>query len=635
MINSNSINGDKNDWARLCILVKKYARPYWKEIFFLIGLNFIVTISTSVMPLLIAPILNISIGNPAAISAVKDKLSLVDALSLNNLGYVMLDLFNLKHAHAFTAVLWLAMGYFIAALVKGLTSFAAYIMALRIRVNSARDMQKDLFQHILSLSMSFFAKQKTGEIISRMEKDTLGTTSGLVDNIIAQALTSPLLIIFYGVILFRTSYVLALVGIFGAILQLIVSKSITNPIRRYVSDQFNIFADLSSRLQETILSIRIVKSFAAEKFEFKRLSEEIAKVVKINMKFGVFRHIEEPARLFANTIIEIIILLFSVNELLHGRLTMPAFFMFIFIGRAIMEPIVKLAATIPAIQSTIASSERVYQIFSTLPAVQDGEQRKTVFLDKIVINNVSFRYVKSPVIQNLSLVIKKGEVVALVGPSGAGKSTLADLILRFYDPNEGEIIIDNVDLRNLIQTKYRRLFGVVPQEALLFNANIWDNIRYGREDISDKDVVEAAKVANAQEFITHLPNGYDSLIGDRGIRLSGGQKQRIAIARAVVHRPEILILDEATSSLDSESELLVQNAIQKVIKNNTAIIIAHRLSTVVHADKIVVMDKGEIIDQGRHSELIERCELYKNLCRLQFGKKSYMENYDLRLMKGI
>jgi len=605
------------DFERLISLLARYSRPYWKWVSLLIFLNFCVTFFAMVMPLFLATILDLAFGKA---SLAKQAFS-SDSFNLNNLGSILLGFIGTNGRSIFATIVILSLGYFVVAFLKGLVSFSGYLVALRIRVNAARDMQKDLFKHILSLSMRFFSKQRTGEIISRMEKDTLATISGLADNFLAQTLTAPVLIIFYGFLLFKTSYVLAVVGILGVILQLGISKGIASPIRRYVTDQFNIFANLSARLQEIILSIRIVKSFAAENFELKRLADEIKKVVRVNMKLGIFKHVEEPARVLATTLIEIITLLFAVRELLYGRLSATSFFMFIFIGRAIMEPISKLASIIPVTQEIIASSERIHQIFSLEPEIKDGREHVAKFSHSIKIQDVFFSYDSRSVLKSINLEIKKGEVMALVGASGAGKSTLADLILRFYDPVQGEIVIDGIDLRELAQSEYRSLFGVVPQEALLFNANIWDNIRYGREGILDRDIIEAAKVANAHDFILQLQDGYNSIIGDRGIRLSGGQRQRIAIARAVVHKPEILLLDEATSSLDSESELLVQMAIEGATKNNTAIIIAHRLSTIMRADKIVVMNKGEIISQGKHAELIEKCDLYRNLCRLQFTEK--------------
>lgn len=253
-----------------------------------------------------------------------------------------------------------------------------------------------------------------------------------------------------------------------------------------------------------------------------------------------------------------------------------------------------------------------------LPDVAEGTRSIQSFESKIEYRDVSFSYEKKSVLKNIHLTINKGETVALVGPSGAGKSTFVDLALRFYDPKSGSILIDGVDLREFKQADYRRLFGVVSQESILFNSTIGDNIGYARENITEEGIIAAAKVANAYDFIMETTLGFDTFVGDRGIRLSGGQRQRIAIARAVAGNPQILIMDEATSSLDSESEREVQKAIKQVTKNISAIIIAHRLSTVLHAHKIIVLEKGQIVDVGSHKELLGRCELYQSLYKHQF-----------------
>jgi subfamily B ATP-binding cassette protein MsbA len=378
-------------------------------------------------------------------------------------------------------------------------------------------------------------------------------------------------------------------------------------------------ADTRAYLQEVVTNIRVVKSFVAELYEASRLKEIISRLVKINLRYGVFKHIEEPISAAVNAVINVSILLFAANELFQGNLTTSGFFLYLYVGKSILTPLTTLTETYNNIQRMLATGERVQELFGEPVIIEPGPEAVLDFQDAIELNDVSFRYDDDLVIEAVNLQIRRGEIVALVGPSGAGKSTLTDLILRFYDPQKGNITFDGRDLREIDLDAYRRLFGVVAQDSQLFNTTIAENIAYSMDDAAIQDIRAAAEVANAHEFIQQLPDAYQTLVGDRGVRLSGGQRQRVAIARAVVRKPQILILDEATSSLDSESEKLVQDAIDRVIENTTAIIVAHRLSTVVHADKIVVLNEGRLEDQGRHEELLQRCDLYRHLCELQFG----------------
>jgi len=432
--------------------------------------------------------------------------------------------------------------------------------------------------------------------------------------------------VFYGWLLVRTSPKLVLAAAVAVLLHAALSRAVRGQIRRLVSDQFSALADLAARFQESMLSIRIVKSFGAEAFELSRLRRAVEAVVRVNVKFGAYKHAEEPARTVLNYIVEATLLALAAWELIAGRLTASTFFLFLYVGRAAMTQVGLLASAYTSLQITLAAASRIHELLRLEPAVRDGSGAITEFRDRIVLRDVSFSYGAEPVLSGVSFEIEKGEVVAFVGPSGAGKSTLADLVLRLYDPLEGSISIDGRDLRTLRQAPYRRLFGVVSQEALLFNATIRENIAYGRDEVSEEDIVRAALIANAHDFIVTLPDGYDTAVGDRGTRLSGGQRQRVAIARAIVANPPILILDEATSSLDSESERLVHRAIDRVIQGTTSIVIAHRLSTVMRADKIVVVNRGSVEAIGRHAELLATNETYARFYRLQFTESESLEN---------
>jgi len=456
-----------------------------------------------------------------------------------------------------------------------------------------------------------------------MDRDTITVTSSL-EPILTKFMVTPLLVGFYGFLLLKTTPSLLIAVIAALLMHLALTRGIQNPIRRRVAEQFTAMANVSASMYESILSIRVVKSLTAENYELRRLRLEIRKVVRANIRYGIFKHVEEPSRLIINYILEAGIILFAAVTLFSGQMDTAAFILFIYIGRAMLRPLGELATALTGIQAALGSSVRVFQLMDEKPEIMDGPESIDNFESKIQLNAVSFSYGEVSALEEINLEINKGELVAIVGPSGAGKSTLTDLVLRFYDPQKGSITVDGRDLRSFDQTTYRSLFGVVPQEPLLFNATVRDNIAYGKEDIPDDQISWAADVANAQEFITNMPDGYQTWLGDRGIRLSGGERQRIAIARAIIGRPPIMIFDEATSSLDSESERRVQDAIDKVILSGTAIVIAHRLSTVLKADKIVVLESGRIVGQGNHKQLMADNKLYRHLYDLQFdGDVSY------------
>ena len=610
------------DLRQLLWLLRTYTSPYWWAVALLLVTSYVATTLAALFPVLMAPILDLALGAPVG-AASGDGTA---GLSLRNLGASVFQWFGIASVeNRFRAILVLCGVYVGAGFVKGWVDFGNYLLALWIRVRAAAAMQRDLFRHLLALSMGFFSRQRTGELVSHLDEDTGAATYGL-ETIVTTVLTAPVLIAFYGWLLVRTSPKLVVAAAGAVLLQSGLTRAVRGPIRRLASDQFSALADLAARFQESILSIRVVKSFGAEAFETRRLGRAIQAVVRVNVKFGAYKHAEEPARSVLNYVAEATLLALAAWELLAGRLAAPTFFLFLYVGRAVMGQVGLLAGAHTSLQTTLAAASRIDELLRLEPAVKDGPGTITEFRDRIVLRDVSFDYGGEPVLSGVNFEIGKGEVVALVGPSGAGKSTLADLILRLYDPRQGSISIDGRDLRTLQQAAYRRLFGVVSQEALLFNAMIRENIAYSRDGVSEADVLRAAQIANAHDFIMELPDGYDTVVGDRGTRLSGGQRQRVAIARAIVANPPILILDEATSSLDSESERLVHRAIDRVIQGTTSIVIAHRLSTVMRADKIVVVNRGAVEAVGRHAEILATNETYARLYRLQFAEVEALED---------
>ena len=568
-------------------------------------------------PLVMAPLVQVAIGQSGPTSAEAGRPVSISNLDLNNVDQLVSELLGLGNLQPWDIVLILSGLFFALVFLATLLDTVAFYVLTRVRVSVLRRLQEYIFKHLLSLSLDFFNKQQTGSLVSRLEQDATATVNSLV-SILKSATIAPVLILVYGFMLVRTNLQLMLLVAFIGGAQWAVARILRQQIRKYVTAEFDLIASVHAYLTEIFQNIRVVKSFVAERFENIRLSNKFSGMIPIHIRRALAKHGQEPLVAIVNGIGNVSILLLTTRELLNGNLTVVGFFLFLYVGRAILQPIGLIGQIYANYQEMNASATRLYGILQIRPTIVDGPVHWNGFSRTIQFKNVSFSYGDETVLSEVNIEIHRGQTIALVGPSGAGKSTFTDLLLRFYDPSEGTVRIDGQDLRELQIAAYRSLFGVVAQENLLFNDTIANNIIYGREGISREQMQAAATAANAKEFIENLPNGYETLVGDRGIRLSGGQRQRIAIARAIVHQPEILILDEATSSLDTESERQVQAAIDRVVQGRTSIVIAHRLSTVLHADKIIVLDAGQVLDQGQHSELYARCTLYKRLCDLQF-----------------
>jgi subfamily B ATP-binding cassette protein MsbA len=383
-------------------------------------------------------------------------------------------------------------------------------------------------------------------------------------------------------------------------------------------------ADITSILQETISGVKIVKAFGMEQYENKKFMDETRNFLKLILKVVRIRNTSSPITEILSVIVGVIIIYYGGILVLQDKtLTASEFIGFLFAIFQLMPPIKELSSVNNRIQESSAAADRIFEILDTQPAIRNIEHPISIetFKDSIEFRNVSFHYEDSDelVLENLSFKVQKGEILAFVGPSGGGKSTLVDLIPRFYDPSQGAIFFDNKDIKDIRIEDLRRQMGIVTQETFLFNESIKKNIAYGLSEFPFEKVVEAAKTANAHNFIMEMPQGYETIIGERGVKISGGQRQRLSIARALLKNPEIMIFDEATSALDNESELLVQEAIERLMINRTTFVIAHRLSTIRNATNIIVLDRGKVVQYGTHDELIENEKgLYRKFYEMQF-----------------
>ncbi|HOY09859.1 MAG TPA: ABC transporter ATP-binding protein [Candidatus Omnitrophota bacterium] len=605
-------------------LLKDYARPLWKHICALIVITLVGNFFTVVQPVIVSGVVQLISdykGGPS-MEAV-EALPQTNVFNLNNIGTkvkALLARVMLFDGDDFWNMLIFMLSLFLVSVfLSALINYLALVMTRWIRVRSTEKIRKDVLDHLLSLNIGFYNRQKSGELISRVVQDAQNTGQGL-GPLVRGYIHHGVLIAMYSTYLISTSVWMTLCA-FGMItLQFGLTEVIKRPVRRTTRCFFDRIADLTSSLQEMMTNIRVIKSFGVEDFELRQLGHDLAEVSRADFKEGLVRQVEPYAREFLDATAFVGIFLVAAFQLMKGSLSLQGFLLYIYVGRLLIEPVNKFAVCLTWTQALLASYERLDELFQERTQVVDGTVIKADFKDRILVKNVLFRYLPNEdfSLDGINFELKKGEVIAFVGPSGAGKSTLTDLLLRFYDPQKGLISIDGVDLRNVKISAYRKIFGVVPQESLLFNDTVANNIVFGREGVSRDDIVAAAKLANAHEFILDLPDGYETFLGDRGVRLSGGQRQRIAIARAIVAKPDILIFDEATSSLDTQSEQQVQKAIDSVLECSTAVVIAHRLSTILHADKIAVLNKGRIEAMGRHAELLEISPLYRQLYQLQF-----------------
>ncbi|MDP8315335.1 MAG: ABC transporter ATP-binding protein [Candidatus Celaenobacter antarcticus] len=507
-------------------------------------------------------------------------------------------------------------------LIRSISMYLQQIIFKQIEEKVIMFIRNDFYEAILKKPIEFFHSHKLGEIISRAVND-VNMIRGMTLNSATNLIRNLLFIAVYVFMMIAVSVRMSMMMLFVVIPISVTVSLISSALRRRSRKVQQKFADITSILQETIMNIRIVFSFAMGNYERARFLRENRKFYKKSVHMVRAGQLVTPFTEFMSIMITLVIIWYGGLLVLnpHNAMSAGKFSLFLVALLASLHPIKEIARVYSEINKGLAAAERVFEVIDEPVFLIDKDDAKSinVFTNSITFDDMSFKYPTSDIVlRDINLTIKKGEAVAFVGPSGGGKSTLMDLLLRFYDPISGAIRIDNIDMRDYKMDDVRNLIGMVTQEVILFDDTVAHNISYGRLDASREDVFQAAKAANAHEFILELEEGYETIIGERGVKLSGGQKQRIAIARAILKNPQILIFDEATSSLDGESEYQVQEAIYRLMKDRTTLIIAHRLSTIRNCSKIVVIDKGIIAEQGSHEELIEQGNLYKKLYNIQF-----------------
>jgi ABC-type multidrug transport system, ATPase and permease components len=606
----------------LQILIR-FIPPYKKYVVGSIGGNLLSALFTLFSFGAIIPILQILFGIESTTYAYKEwsfnnSISEIGSALKNNVFWYISD--TIQNQGAISTLAFLGLFLIIATLLKTGFSFLASYYTVPIRTGVLRDLRRDIYGKILSLPIGFFSEERKGDIMSRMTGD-VGEIENSVISSLDMIFKNPILILVYvGTLFFisweLTLFVMVLLPVSGYLIGMVGKKL---KARSLVGQQQ--LGQLLSQIEETLGGLRIIKAFNAEdkvKARFAQINEALRHT---NLRINGRYLLAHPMSEFLGTVVIAILLWFGGMLILthHSSITAPTFIYYLVVFYSIINPAKDLSKAVYSIQKGLASLERVDKILKAENTMKETAVPKKLdaFRDKIEYNNVWFKYKNDWVLQDINVTVEKGKSVALVGQSGSGKSTFVDLLPRFYDVVKGDIVIDGVNIKDTSLYNLRALMGNVNQEAILFNDTFFNNITFGVENATMEQVIEAAKIANAHEFIMATEKGYDTNIGDRGGRLSGGQRQRVSIARAILKNPPILILDEATSALDTESERLVQDAIENLMKNRTSIVIAHRLSTIKRADEICVMHEGRIVERGKHDELIALDGYYKKLCDMQ------------------
>jgi ABC transporter, ATP-binding protein, msbA family len=596
-----------------------YVLPYKRQAFLNVFFNILYSLFSALSFVALIPMLDVLFGKAQPITeAPVYSGNLLDLGSYGKayLNYKVGTLAGENTIWALAIVIALVLSLF---LLKNLFSYLASFFITYLRNGVLKDLRNNLYKKIVNQPIAFFSDQRKGDIMSRMIGDVNEVQNSML-SALESFIREPLTIIFSILVMLGISVKLTLFTfIFIPIAAAVISKIGKSLKKNSIAVQQEQGRFLSL-IEETIGGLRVIKAFNAESIFSKRFADSSQTFNRLSNKVMNRQNLGSPMSEFLGILMIAVLLWFGGSLVLVDKtLEGTQFIAFMGLAYNILTPAKAISKASYDMRRGNAAAERILEILDYDNPIKERENPVVIkdFTTAITINNVTFAYAEQPVLTNFSLEVPKGKTVALVGQSGSGKSTIANLITRFYDVNEGAILIDGMDVKDMQTASLRKLIGVVSQDSILFNDTIKNNLLIGKPDATDEELITAAKIANAYEFINDLPEGFDTNIGDAGSKLSGGQKQRLSIARAVLKNPPIMVLDEATSALDTESERLVQNALENMMKHRTSIVIAHRLSTIQNADLIVVMQKGRIIEQGTHTELIRKNGMYKRLVEMQ------------------